>query len=299
MKLALIGRSMISPFGFAIRPRMPASWRICLNDPRAPGVRHHEDGVQLVERALHGLGNRVGRLRPDVDDRLVALLLGDEAALVLGGHLGDALLVALEDLFLVRRDHDVVLRDRHAGARRVLEAERLDRVEHVGDGVGAVDVDEVADEVAELLLRERLVDELVRPALPDGPTAASASACATSQLKITRPALVVMIVAVPEVLDRLLQRELLRLERELDLVLRSGGRVRLVEVEARRGPCRSRSGSTAPSTMSCVGVASTRPLAGERMLFDESMRIRASAWASAESGRWTAIWSPSKSALNA
>ena len=36
MKLALIGRSMISPFGLAIRPRIPASWRICLNEPRAP-----------------------------------------------------------------------------------------------------------------------------------------------------------------------------------------------------------------------------------------------------------------------
>ena len=36
MKFALIGRSMISPFGLAIRPRMPASWRICLNEPRAP-----------------------------------------------------------------------------------------------------------------------------------------------------------------------------------------------------------------------------------------------------------------------
>ena len=36
MKLERIGRSMISPFGFAIRPRMPASWRICLNEPRAP-----------------------------------------------------------------------------------------------------------------------------------------------------------------------------------------------------------------------------------------------------------------------
>ena len=36
MKFALIGRSMISPFGFAMRPRMPASWRICLNEPRAP-----------------------------------------------------------------------------------------------------------------------------------------------------------------------------------------------------------------------------------------------------------------------
>ncbi len=36
MKLALIGRSMISPFGLAMRPRMPASWRICENEPRAP-----------------------------------------------------------------------------------------------------------------------------------------------------------------------------------------------------------------------------------------------------------------------
>ena len=36
MKLARIGRSMISPFGLAIRPRMPASWRICLIVPRAP-----------------------------------------------------------------------------------------------------------------------------------------------------------------------------------------------------------------------------------------------------------------------
>ena len=51
--------------------------------------------------------------------------------------------------------------------------------------------------------------------------------------------------------------------------------------------------------MSCVGSASASPCAGERMLFAESMRIRASACASADSGTWTAIWSPSKSALNA
>ena len=36
MKEAFTGRSMISPFGLAIRPRMPASWRICLIEPRAP-----------------------------------------------------------------------------------------------------------------------------------------------------------------------------------------------------------------------------------------------------------------------
>ncbi len=36
MKFALIGRAMICPFGSAMRPRIPASWRIWLNDPRAP-----------------------------------------------------------------------------------------------------------------------------------------------------------------------------------------------------------------------------------------------------------------------
>ena len=45
MKLDLIGRSMISPFGFAIRPRMPASWRICLNDPRAPELAIMKTGL--------------------------------------------------------------------------------------------------------------------------------------------------------------------------------------------------------------------------------------------------------------
>ncbi len=35
-KLALIGRGMISPRGLATRPRIPASWRICMMFPRAP-----------------------------------------------------------------------------------------------------------------------------------------------------------------------------------------------------------------------------------------------------------------------
>ena len=35
-KFAVIGVSMMEPSGFAIRPRMPASWRICAAEPRAP-----------------------------------------------------------------------------------------------------------------------------------------------------------------------------------------------------------------------------------------------------------------------
>ncbi len=51
--------------------------------------------------------------------------------------------------------------------------------------------------------------------------------------------------------------------------------------------------------MSCVGLMIGRPFAGERMLFVLIMSTRASICASVESGTWTAIWSPSKSALNA
>ena len=51
--------------------------------------------------------------------------------------------------------------------------------------------------------------------------------------------------------------------------------------------------------MSWPGSATGRPELGDRMLLLDSIRMRASACASALSGRWTAIWSPSKSALNA
>ena len=51
--------------------------------------------------------------------------------------------------------------------------------------------------------------------------------------------------------------------------------------------------------MSCDGTAIGAPLAGDRMLFDDSISTDASICASGDSGMWTAIWSPSKSALNA
>ncbi|MNW02898.1 hypothetical protein D3C71_1987540 [compost metagenome] len=35
-KFAVMGVSMIEPSGLAIRPRIPATWRICAAEPRAP-----------------------------------------------------------------------------------------------------------------------------------------------------------------------------------------------------------------------------------------------------------------------
>ena len=51
--------------------------------------------------------------------------------------------------------------------------------------------------------------------------------------------------------------------------------------------------------MSCDGSATGRPSDGLSTLFEEIIRRRASSWASNDSGTCTAIWSPSKSALNA
>jgi hypothetical protein len=52
-------------------------------------------------------------------------------------------------------------------------------------------------------------------------------------------------------------------------------------------------------TMSCDGDATGRPFDGSRMLLLASISTRASSCASKLSGTCTAIWSPSKSALNA
>ena len=41
------------------------------------------------------------------------------------------------------------------------------------------------------------------------------------------------------------------------------------------------------------------PFAGDKMLFDDIINARASSCDSIDKGTWTAIWSPSKSALNA
>ena len=192
------------------------------------GVGHHVDRVQLVQVLDHRVRDLVGGLGPDRRDLLVPLRLGDEALVVRVLDARDPLLVAGEDLLLVRRDDDVVLRDRHAGERAVAEAEVLDRVEDVGDRMGAVAVDELRDEDAELLLRERPVDVLVVRAV-----------IAVVRRRLVQRAVDLGVedhaarrrddeLVLPEVLDRLLEPDLLRLDGELDLLLRAeAGRPRV------------------------------------------------------------------------
>ena len=71
---------MISPFGFATRPRMPAIWAHLHHVPARPGVapscRPGWSSEKLASIALPE--PRRGRLGPDLDQLLAPLLLGDQ-----------------------------------------------------------------------------------------------------------------------------------------------------------------------------------------------------------------------------
>src|SRR5256885_1802974 len=91
-KFAVMGVSMMEPSGLAIRPRMPASWRICAAEPRAPesaimyGVERFlldfvavaVDDLFLGKLGHHDLGDFVAGLAPDVHHLVVALASGHE-----------------------------------------------------------------------------------------------------------------------------------------------------------------------------------------------------------------------------
>ncbi len=130
------------------------------------GVGHHVDRVELVEVVLHRLGDLVGRPVPEHAELLLAVLLGEQAVVVLGLDLDHLLLVAVEDLLLVRRRDDVVLRDRDPGLGREVEPELLERIQRLCDRGRAVGLDQVEDDRVDLTLLQRVVHEVVLLRIP-------------------------------------------------------------------------------------------------------------------------------------
>ena len=148
------------------QPAHPRQLADLLERAASARVGHHEDGVELVEVLLHRRRDLVGRVVPEVGDVLLALLGRDVAVLVLLEDLARLALVLLEDLVLGRRRDHVVLRDRDPGLGRVVEAELLERVQGLRDRAGAVLLDEVGDDLVDVLLDQRAVDEDVLLRIP-------------------------------------------------------------------------------------------------------------------------------------
>ncbi len=51
-KLAVMGLSMMSPDGLAMSPRIPASWRTCCSEPRAPESAIMKSGLKGVKVSI-------------------------------------------------------------------------------------------------------------------------------------------------------------------------------------------------------------------------------------------------------
>ena len=93
-KLLRTGTSMIRPDGSAMRPRIAPSWPMLPLFPRAPEAVIIVTGPSSLSCFIISSEMAARRLLPDVDDLLVALVLGDEAALELAVDLGDVVVGA-------------------------------------------------------------------------------------------------------------------------------------------------------------------------------------------------------------
>src|SRR5665647_88293 len=124
-----------------------------------PGGHHPVDGVAVREIGFHLLGDLVGRLRPDLDELLTTLVVGDQPTLVLGLNLGGLGLVALKDLDLARRRDDVGDGDRRTrtgGPRGAGLLQRVQRGRNLSLGVA---LGQVVDDQRQALLVDLFVDE--------------------------------------------------------------------------------------------------------------------------------------------
>ena len=129
------------------------------------GVGHDVDRihgaflVSLLHVAEHLVGNLVGDGGPHLDDLVGALAVGDGAVHVLLLDFDHLLVCFVHHGVLGGRDHHVVQAHGEAGLGGVIEAERLDAVQHAHRHLKAEVLVAIVDQLADALLLEQAVDE--------------------------------------------------------------------------------------------------------------------------------------------
>ena len=124
-------------------------------------AHHHVDRVELVlaHLGLHRVTDACGGLAPDLDLLLAPLVVGDDAAVVLALDLVGLRLEVLEETGLGRRRPHVGDGDGETGTGRELEAEVLELVEALGHDRTRVALHQLAGELGEVALLDRVVVE--------------------------------------------------------------------------------------------------------------------------------------------
>ena len=128
-------------------------------------IVHHVDGVEALVVGFELLHERLGELvvgvGPDIDNVVVAFVVGDKTHGILSHDLFDLLVGLLDELFLLGGDDDIAQVEGETAAECLTVTHVLDVVEEDGgDGVATLGED-VADDVAERLLTHHLVDETI------------------------------------------------------------------------------------------------------------------------------------------
>ncbi len=122
------------------------------------GIRHHEDGVVAVHGRLEGVGHVGGSLFPGGHHQAVALVIGEEAALVLVLDLDDFLLGGGDKLPLLIGDGHIGDGHGEGALGGELVTPGLDGVQHLGGAGKAVLGDTAVHNLAQLLLAAHEVD---------------------------------------------------------------------------------------------------------------------------------------------
>ena len=165
-RLEVMGVSRISPEGLDIRPRMPASWRICCLLPRDPESDMTKSGLRWApSKLIFFISAIMARETSSVtaDQMLTTLLNRSRAEMVPSRYSFSIsrtrLLGLVHHLGLVLGDDEVVDAQREAGLGGLGEAQVLELVEGLDrHGQAAAQVD-VEDQALHALLAEGAVEE--------------------------------------------------------------------------------------------------------------------------------------------
>ena len=126
------------------------------------GMGHHINGVEsifvLFQIIHHDIGYLLVYGSPDVDDLVVALLIGNQAVSVLFIHLGNLTFGFFEVFLFLVGDLDVIHTYGDTKIGRIFETDFLNGIEHSGGNGRSVAVETVRNKRVELFLTHGIVE---------------------------------------------------------------------------------------------------------------------------------------------
>ncbi len=124
-------------------------------------IKHHEHRVETLVSLGHLLHKHVGKtrihMRPDIDNLVVAFVVGDETHRIVVHHFLNLLVTLLHNLLLFRRDDNVTEVERQTATECHVVTHVLDVVKELGRTGDTAFLDNLADDVTQRFLGNQLV----------------------------------------------------------------------------------------------------------------------------------------------